>query len=265
MFVGVSGLAVAAAGAFGLVTLQDGRDEGAKEVSSSVESAMAASEICLTADIDFLPGDQGRCFEPAEIAAWRLEPLVDAERGAMAVKMSSPDEAGGESAEPRTCREYNALRNEGWYASTSRDMRRDAFFVRACGVIEMLLRAQEATTNYFTDGGLEVGEVASISAERLLRLSSGKDETPFDPEVEQTGPGTWRAAFGGQTAYVEEIASLDFDGDGFAEILAFFAGGPERATARLSEIALLEKDAEGAPVTVTAIDFAKFSNSKAKT
>ncbi len=265
LIMGAAGLGAAAAGVFGVSTLRDSDETADADTDALHQVSFGGEEICLKADIDFIPGDQNRCFTSAEIAGWRIEPLIDPERGAMAVTMRHPTDGARSAAEPKTCRDYGELRYDGWYAPTSREMRREAFFVRACGVIEMLMRAQTATTNHFADDGLELGEVASISADRFLRLGAEDIDAPGDPEIERISDTAWRVAAGGQTTFIEEIAVLDFDNDGIAEILAFFAGGPDQATARLADIALLEKDADQAAVTVTAIDFGDFYESKAKT
>ena len=257
--IGAVGLGVAGAGAF-TVTSLGGPDPEENASVAAVDSQGFAGEICLKADIDFLPGDQKGCFSQSELASWEREPLVDPSRGPLAVRMTHPSDASRAAAECRTCRDFAEYRYEGWFAMTARDMRREAFFRRACGVIDMLRRARPAEANYFGEDGLGAGDVASVSAARLLRLGADPEAsaTPADPEILSAGPGSWRVSAGGQTTYIDEVAALDFDGDGVAEILTFFSAGPDRATARVSEIALMEKDAAEAAVTLTPVDFTRW-------
>ncbi len=243
------GLVAAGAGVIGLATRQPDETMETPTVVAADET-----EICLDADIAFLPGDQAGCFKRSEFAKWEAAPLVDPERGAIVVSMSHPTDASRDAAQCATCRDFRELRFDGWYASTSRDMRREAFFTRACGVLSALRGAEAATITYFGETGLEAGEVASLAADRLLRVGADPAAAPGDPEIVQTAPASWRISAGGQTVRIDEVALADFDGDNIAEILAVFITGPDDATARIADAALLEKDAAGAALTVTPLD-----------
>ncbi|MEO1251638.1 MAG: hypothetical protein AAFW81_04740 [Pseudomonadota bacterium] len=239
------------------------KDEGEKSRAPDapeprIESAEADDdrEICLTGDLDFLPGDQVGCHSIQKIKGWRRAPLEDSDRGVLSVSMTHPTDRTRDPALCRTCADYRERLYDGYYAMSGRDRRREAFFIRACGVIEMLLRAAPGGVSHF-DGGVEEGEIASIGAERMLQLGDDPRlaSVPGDPSIERIGAGRWRVAAGGQTIFIEEIAELDFDADGVTEILAFLSAGPVLATARVNDVALLEKDSENAPLRLTALKF----------
>ena len=255
--IGGVGVIAVSAGVFGL-SLRRAVDEPPLVGAAVYDD----SEVCLLKDISFLPGDQDGCFARSALAQWESTPLVDPERGALALSMTHPTDASRDVAVCTTCREFREYRFDGWYALSSRDMRREAFFVRACGVIEMLRYAQAADQSYFADDGLEAGEAASLAAEHLLQLGDDPAIAPGNPEIDRIGPSSWRVVAGGQTVRIEEIAMADFDTDGRAEILAFLTAGPTDATARVFDVVLLEKDSADAGVSLSPVEFREKSRLK---
>ncbi|MEM8773073.1 MAG: hypothetical protein AAGD92_15610 [Pseudomonadota bacterium] len=247
---GVAALGVAGVGYVGF-TISDGDDAPVALAENE------AVEICLDADIAFFPGDQSGCFSKSEIAAWRSRELSDPGRGKLKLAMTHPTDGSMAPKELSTCRDFIEMRYDGWYAMTSRDMRREAFFVRACGVIELLMQAKPAEIDHFAANSLTENEIATIGAEKLLRLGDDPAVSPGDPEIERLSTTSWRVAAGGQTLLIEEIAALDFDADTKAEILAFFAAGPDQASASVTEIVLLERDEPEAAIEVTVPDLSK--------
>lgn len=255
---GVAGAGAAGAGIYSVTSSPHTSEEGAVRadlVAEAPDGDVRNDSVCLKRDLPFIAGDQSGCHKRSDFAEWRKTALVDPSRGALSMTMSSPRDATMPAKDVTTCREFSERRYDGWYAMTSRDMRREAFFVRACGVIELLSNAREAKVSYFTDDTMSTGDVASISAAQILRLGSDPATDPADPEIEQTGDSAWRLSIGGQTSYFTEIAGLDFDGDETLEILAFFSAGPDEATARISELVLIERDAANAQIEVKTLDF----------
>ncbi len=244
----LAGAGFVAAAIIGFATWHTSKKTGPVTVVAADDA-----EICLGADIAFLPGDQTGCIKRSRIAEWEKAPLIDAERGPLVISMSHPTDVGRDAVACTTCSDFKELRLEGWYASTSREMRREALFVRACSVIGALRHAQAAEISYFDENGLEPGDVASLAADKLLHVGADPAVTPGDPEIARTGPSSWRISAGDQTVRVDEVALADFDGDDIAEILALFFAGPDRATARITDMALLEKDAASAALAVTPI------------
>ncbi len=210
--------------------------------------------LCLKNEVAFFEGLPAGCYSRAELAEFRDAPVIDRGEKAVAVAMTHPSNASIAPEQCTTCREFSELRWRGWFASSSYDMRREAYFVRACGVLDLLMKAEPASLNYFEESGLTADEIAAIGADAVLRVGG-------DPEidkgtlvvlvVEKAGDAVWRLTTGGQETRLEEIATADFDGDGIAEILAFLVAGPAHGTARVAEVALLEKDSSDSPLVLT--------------
>ena len=206
--------------------------------------------ICLKTDIRYFEGVEARCYQRSDLVRLRDAPLVDQGADQIVVNMTHPSEATVPASSSATCREYEDALWEGRYALSTSDMRREAYFIRACRALDMLLDAVPAEISHFEGGSPSEVEVAAIAAEGLLR---------FDPEggpivaaeVAKTGAADWRITGGGETAILQEIANADFDGDRIEEILVFLSGGPEDGAARAAAVALLEKDAAGDPVLLT--------------
>lgn len=237
--------AAAAAGVAGLaVFTQPSRDGGES-------GGVFSEEICIKGDIG-LAGVPAGCYSHGEIAAMADAPLADGQGGEARVTLSPPADAAAEPLEAATCRDYREARRNGWYALTARDMRREGFFIRACGALAMLDKAQKAERAYFVNGSPEPGDIAGVAA--TLRFG----EAAADPallRVEKGQDHVWRIAGDAVSVTIHELANADFDDDGVEEILVFAAGAPQGGTASFYEAGLLEKDAPGAAVIFTPFAF----------
>lgn len=249
--------AIAAAG-LGYLGLSTYTGPGPRDVTPAQEASLdedSSDEICLKADLPFVKGDQTGCISKAEITSWRVEPFMDDQARPRSVKMSHPTDATQPSATVRDCKGFNEYRYEGWFAATSAEMRREAYFIRNCGVIEMLLNAREAQQNYFGDEGITRSGLTAIAESGIFTF--GEEASPLgEITIDRDGPN-WRLNQDDQMIVLEEIAVLDFDSDGIAEILLFVFAGPERGTARIGEIAVVEKDSPDAEITLVPIDFSR--------
>lgn len=256
---GVAGVGAVGAGVYTTTTPSpQGEDVTVERLDNDGASrGKATGEVCLKGDLPFIAGDQSGCHARSDFSQWRKRPINDPSSGELRMTMSSPRDASMPTKEVRTCREFSERKYDGWFAMTSRDMRREAFFVRACGVIEMLAKSRTADVSYFENDTVSTGDVATISADQFVRLGSDPATTPGNPDIEKTGAGAWRVSVSGQTSYFNEIAALDFDEDGILEILAFFSAGPDAATARISQLVLLEKDTMDVQVSVTPLTFSQ--------
>ncbi len=231
-------------------------------------------EICLENKIAFFEGVETGCYSRTEVAAWRDLEVVDRSDEAVMVMMTHPSDYSVNVEQCTTCRSFVELRWQGWFAMSSRDIRREAYFVRACGVLDMLMKAQPASENYFEDGAVSPSDMAAIGAERILRVGDDPATKAGDLVVEEysgeAGARTdsqaveqenaqelgWRLSTAGQETRLERIATADFDGDGIAEILTFLVAGPDDATASVSTVALLEKDGADVAAVLTPQSFA---------
>lgn len=205
--------------------------------------------ICLKSGVGFFNDLGPRCYSRAELAQLRDQPVIDQTGRKIAVTMTHPSDSSMPPAQYSTCRQYDEARFEDWYAMTTRDMRREAYFTRACGSLDLLLDAGPAETSHFADGSPVAAEIASLGGDRLLRI--GPDPAPGAPVIEKINAAEWRVSFDDQRVMLQEIANADFDGDRIEEILVFVVARPEGGTAIVSAVALLEKDRAGGPVVLT--------------
>ncbi len=211
----------------------------------------ASREICLKSDLPFFEGAAARCYQRAELTRLQSAQLVDQRGQALVLTMIHSSDPAAPPEDVFTCRQYDEALVEGRYAATTRDIRRAAYFVRACGALDLLLEARPVQTSYFVDGSPDATEIASLGGDSLLRLGADASLSPGPPAVERQNATNWRISFDDQQVILQEIANADFDGDGIEEILAFLAASPEFGTAVVYTVALLEKDSASGPVRLT--------------
>lgn len=237
--------AAAAAGIAGVAvfTQPSGQDGDGRGVSGE--------EICIKGDIGFA-GVPAGCYSHDEIAAMADAPLADQQGGDATVSLTHPTDATAAPAEFATCRDYREARRDGWYALTTRDMRMEGFFIRACGALAMLDKAQKAQHAYFTNGSPESEDIAGVAA--TLKFGEAA-ANPADLRVEKGQGHVWRVSGDAISVTIHELANADFDNDGVEEILSFVAGAPSGGTASFYQTGLLEKDAPGGDVVFTPFEF----------
>ncbi len=242
-------IGAAAAGAAGVAVLTV---PGGDKETAAVERA-AASEICLKSDLALFEGVSARCFSPEELSALRDKQVVDIDGEPVALSLTHPTDMSVDAKESRTCADYSELSFDGWYALTSRDMRREAYFIRACGALAALADAQPAKETFFTKGSPDEEEVKTLAAAAQFgEISLGEDGL----SVEKNG-AVWRISSEAMSLEIHEIANADFDNDGVEEILAFTAGAPQGGTASFYESGLIEKDAAGAALSFTPVSYGR--------
>lgn len=199
-----------------------------------------AWELCLKSDFAFFADVPAGCYSHEQIRNMANAPLVDRQGVEVTVSMAHPTDMSAAPVEVRSCSEYRKARFDGWYAPTSRDMRREAYFIRACGTLAMLSEAQKAEHAYFDNGSPRSEEVANLASTMTFGEMSA---SPGDVRVKKEQGHVWRISAGDLSITIREIANADFDNDGVEEILAFTAGAPEGGTAAFYDAGLLEKDA----------------------
>lgn len=224
----------------------------------------APVSICLKSDVRFFVGAEARCYRRDELTELRDAPVIDQRAERVSVVMTDPSDRSAPPAQCSTCRQYDEARFEGRYAMTGRDMRRETYFTRACGVLDLLLKAEPAEISHFAGGSPTAADIAALDGSSLLRF--GPDPAPGALEIEKLNATEWGFSFDDQRAVMQEIANADFDGDRIEEILVFLYARPENGTAFVSAVALLEKDSADGPVVLTPqpADTARFGPSDAR-
>ncbi|WP_428408549.1 hypothetical protein [Hyphococcus sp.] len=243
----VMGAAAAGAAGVAVLTVPD-RD---KETAEG--SRVAASEICLKDDLALVEGVSAKCFSTEELAELRDRQVVDSEGDPVTVSLTHPTDMSAAPKETRTCAEYSELSFDGWYALTSRDMRREAWFTRACGVLAALADAQPAKESFFTDGSPDPEEMKTLAAGMQFgEVTLGDGGLGAEKDGAQ-----WRISSDAMRVQIHEIANADFDNDGVEEILAFTAAAPQGGTAAFYDTGLIEKDTAEAALSFTPLSYGR--------
>ena len=244
-------ISAGAVGAAGIaIVAVPGDDSG----NISATGNQTETAICLKSDLSLFEDVSAKCFTRTELLALSDRPVVDIEGRPVSLSLSHPTDMGAPPYECSTCRDYGEMSFDGWYAMTSRDMRREAYFIRACGVLAGLMNAQPFERSYFQDGTPEAGEVAVLAAN--MNFGEGQPENE-ELHVEKAAGSIWRISSEAMAIQIHEIANADFDNDGIEEIMAFTSGGPEDGTARFYSAGLIEKDQAGAALSFTPLSYGR--------
>lgn len=213
-----------------------------------------AATVCLKSDTVLWEGVKQGCLNPSQVAALWDKPVMMRGEPA-AIELTHPGDDSIESVECRTCREYAERRRDGWYAKTSRDMRREAAFTYACETLSLLEQAAPARDSYFENGSPSIDDMQALAPILMLRLTDSTASETLEIDVERISDADWRLSTTDHDGSVKEVANADFTGDGAEDVLIFLYGAPVDGTAVLSSVAILEKPSEAAEVSVTFHSF----------
>ncbi|WP_411816027.1 hypothetical protein [Hyphococcus sp. DH-69] len=221
--------------------------------NESADAIADTYQMCLKSSLSLFKDVKAQCYNRKQIYVLLDRPLVNRDGDAVSVSLTHPSDASIAIEEASTCRQYREYVFDGWFAMTTRDMRREGYFKRACGVLTVLFEAQEASTQHFSNGSPTDEEVASLAPN--IRFGEFIDGALDTVSVSQSQRFQWEITMGDQTVYLTELANADFDNDGVEEILAFSAGMVADGTARFYQTGLLEKDRENASLRFTPLKF----------
>ncbi|HOP19251.1 MAG TPA: hypothetical protein PK585_04145 [Amphiplicatus sp.] len=214
-----------------------------------------SSDICLKADMPLVAGMARRCYAPAEFAAFMDSPVLGGDGAPVSVRLAHPTDMTREPESVTTCNQYRARIAEGWYAETARDMAREGFFTRACGVVSMLAEARAPEVTYFDDGACTAGDIEAFAASAPIGFTEGGEPSATSAGVERAGESEWAISSGDQKARLQEFAHADFNGDGRGDMLVFIHMSVEGGSASASRIGYLDKPSASGPVTFVEKDF----------
>ncbi|WDI31785.1 hypothetical protein PUV54_01115 [Hyphococcus flavus] len=236
------GAGSAAVAAFVTQQLDDDNDQP--------RTSQSAYEICLKTDMPLFEDASARCYGHADLSALQDQKILDLQGKSVTLVMSDPGGHMTSQREVQTCRAFRELSFDGWYAGTTREMRREGYFIRACGALFALMNAQPANGSHFQDGSPTKEDLALLRSVMRLGEEAG-GSTPLS--VEQPSAHQWRISENNQFVEMQELANADFDSDGVEEILFFLAGGTRGGSALFYDVGLLEKDAKGAALVFTPV------------
>ncbi len=246
LFVGIGSAGALAAAAAGYYATSV-RQAAVNAPSRALEAN--ASDPCIVSRIRLVEGMTPACFTSAQYEALRDRSVISGAGDPVTVNLEAPDPTK-EGAAARTCAEYDAMTEQGWYALSNADMRREEYFKRACGALSMLVKGRAAVSSHFSLGKAAKEDVLSLAEQEAIVF--GEPEPSVSIEVTNVEEGVWRMTIGQGETMIYEIAHADFNGDGLGEILAYMSTGPAGGTARVGAIGLIEKNASGGPCSFTA-------------
>ena len=249
-------LAVLAAGAVATLSTRGGDGPAVAE---------QGFEVCLRSAIGVSLDEQRPCLDAAELDRLADRPVTDDAGRQVEITLSHPSDRLAPLAVVQTCREYDARRAADWAAMSSRELRRDGYFVRTCGVLAVLRGARRPQSRHFQNDSLAADDVAEMLAAGAFGMAGATDgadvPTPSgDLQVEMEAPSVWRFTLGDAHGRLQEIAEADFDGDGVSDILAFASFWTSSGTARADMLGLVLKPGADAPSRFAPIsprDFAR--------
>lgn len=202
--------------------------------------AADVAEICLKSDFPLVAGAGKKCFAPGGLAALAERPVVDDQGEPVALELTPP-QAEGETVSVTTCNEYRALRRDGWFAATTRELRREAVFMRACDILAMLDKAKPPEKTFFDNAALSANGVAALASQKPFGFIAGAGETARPVSVTPEGESAWHLSAGEQRGFLQEIAHADFTDDGVGDVLVYMQLAVEGATVQAGLVGIVEK------------------------
>lgn len=243
MMAGIGAVGAAIAAATGVYFSRDG---GRIEPASLARSG--AETVCIRSNIRLVEGMTKSCLTSAQYEALRDREVIGGDGRPIEVSLTRrKDDAATGAA--RTCAEYDAMADDGWYALTGADMRREEYFKRACGSLSLLVDAKPASTTHFSGGKADASDVRTLANTEATAF--GETAPSANVDVSEVDEGVWKILIGQGETMVYEIAHADFTGDGVGEILAYVSTGVVDGTARSGAVGFLTKPSAGGPCAFT--------------
>ncbi len=227
---------------------------GASSVAASSDG-LARAEICIRIDLGL--GADVRCVAREDLPSLLDRTLNDASGGPAEMTYTSPTD-NATAPMVRNCRNYLALRQKGYFAATSMDMRREAFFKRACGAIKALAKASTPSSSNFPNDRLSKEDTETLARSGQFRFGPD-DGAPqaaaqsLDIGLDQPGEGIWRYSTVTEEVTLQEIAFADFNNDRIGDVLVFVNAAARGGTASASILGYVEKISPAAPPSFSAI------------
>ncbi len=235
------------------VTRPEPRTDPRPDSRSALAATLAnASDetVCVESNLALVEGMRAACYGRAQYEAMRDRAVIGGDGAPVRLSLAHPTDAAVPAAMASTCAEYDSLVAEGWGALSGADMRREAFFQRACGALTLLVSASPARDSHFAGGKAAPEDVRSMAQGDAIAFGEAAPAAAID--VVNAGKGVWKLSIGQGETIIYEIAHANFTGDGLGEILAYLSVGAAGGTARAGSIGLIEKPAANGPCVFKA-------------
>ena len=208
-----------------------------------VERSIDNYEVCLVSPLPTFEGASTGCYDKREVIELIDLPVLDRTSKPVSVELAHPTDYQADLVSCGTCRDYNEMTWRGWYAATSKDMRREAYFIRACGMALMLADAQRPDASFFGENGVNEDLLSGLSIGALPAFAADKAEEFERFQIREAEEGVWSISVDDQGWRLTEIAYADFNEDGVEDLLVFISSGEDGASAKIYDYGLLERRA----------------------
>jgi hypothetical protein len=139
----------------------------------------------------------------------------------------------GRAMAVRTCREYRAARQAGYFPDTNFGIKMESYLSTVDGVLRAIEMAKVALASYIREPYLGVADIALLPTSLLPSFSPDEDRQNGDfsaqslaelchdgrIKITDVGSRTLRFHWGYDGAILTELLRADFDGDGLEEVL----------------------------------------------
>ena len=219
-----------------LVLLQQCRERGdlrAEEVSDLLarHSSNPREIFHLLECMTFADKYEIRSIARSDIASLRDRPLRFGQNDHIdGVTLTHSD---GQRRNVRTCREYEAALEEGYYAYATVDIKMASWFEHQCGLLRSLETAAEPTASYLSDPRVGITDLALLPFSMFPRFDEAEEqsdpEATYQDKVDDGSLVVRKVKHNllrieqeeGMGQQFIEVARADFDGDGIEDILLF--------------------------------------------
>jgi len=256
-------------GATGIIATEIGSVGGMGLLPAPPQSE--GDTFCLLTDAPFFETLEAGCYPRDLIDDLYTSPLVNRRGANIVVTMSSPPDQAAATADCGTCADYEARRDEGWFALTSRDQRREDFFERACGMLGYLRAAGPVEISHFVDQTISDRDVETMEPERMLRFATGREssrslspdhasvsarETEVRREIKRLiseSGAAWSIESDDQRLFLQPLVHADFNGDRIGDVLVYLRTRYEEGSAATGRVGLLTKTSAQGPVSFESL------------
>lgn len=211
-------------------------------------------KICIKTDVAFVENMNKGCYTKTDLSALMGRNVLDRRGQSVAISFSHPTDDVQGLAVARDCATYADLVDKKYYPISSREMRREDYFKRACGTLRLILSARKPETSFFSNGALARADMDSLAKGPPFKIAESVDDQEVPGVFEQSEQGWWRMEVESQNVTVQEIAHADFTRDGVGDMLVFVSITVTDGTAQAGRLGLLEKRTASSAIDFTDIE-----------
>ena len=212
----------------------DSGDLSPSQVAAILEKHIGHPEeiFTLLQRLQFANADEVEVVAKADIAQLRDRPIkLGQNKDIDGVSLTKNP---AEKIYVRTCREYDAAIEEGFYAQTTFDITMEIFFRHQCGLLKALQSARTAQNSFINKPRVGIVDLKLLpftlfpvlgdDLDRINKPSTyqeGVDDGSIIVREVRQNLLSVRERGGGMHQQLVEVARADFDGDGIEDILVY--------------------------------------------